>query len=228
MYIPFRRILLFLLVCLLPVSAMAQGLGRAGENLGDVYLQQASWIVGGKVKTVQGDPVRGATVMVTPLIAADARVLTTNAQGEFGTEYLLNSTRVDEFSAILTVKKKGFQTAHAFIDYARSAKNFEIPLTLRDPERDPALLSPADLISGLVPKLKQLGPARRTFDEKREGLHAGSRGFRRPAQVASEPCRFLRESWKIIPRASGAGPCWASLSWTGTTGTTPITLWQKV
>ena len=65
----------------------------------------------------------------------------------------------NEFIVILTVKKKGFQTAHSYVNYGRTNKTWVVPLTLRPTDEDPDLLSPADLISGLAPKLKQLGPA---------------------------------------------------------------------
>ncbi len=108
--------------------------------------------------TVHHIPLQGATVTVTPLVTADIRTLTSNDQGDFRTQYELNSVKVSEFSAILTVKKKGFQTAHAFIDYGNPVRTREVTITLREPEEDPALLSPADLISGLAPRLRQFGP----------------------------------------------------------------------
>jgi len=157
----FRGVLLFLPACILPIAGMAQGNGPVlpglGNNSNDVV--QAIWVVAGKVKTVHHEPVQGATVMVTPLVPAGIRTLTTNAQGEFRTQYQLNSVEFSGFSAILTVKKKGFQTAHAFVDYGNSVRTREVPVTLREPDEDPALLSPADLISSLAPKLRKLGPA---------------------------------------------------------------------
>ena len=114
--------------------------------------------MGGKVKTFQGDPLRGATVTVTPLVATDTRMLATDAQGKFRTEYTLNVEMVRELSVVVTVKKKGFQTAHAYVNYTHSSKNWELPLTLREAVEDPELLSTANLISGLAPKLRKLGP----------------------------------------------------------------------
>ena len=142
------------------MSGRAQGNGPVLPGLGNnpYDVVQETWLVAGKVKTAQGDPVRGATVTVEPLISLTFRTLTTDAQGKFRTEYPLNAKEVRQFSVILTVKKKGFQTAHAFVDYGNSAKSWEVPLTLREADEDPALLSSADLISGLAPKLKQLGP----------------------------------------------------------------------
>ena len=155
-----RAILLCLSAGLLPICMMGQILPGGGATTDNhVYdLQHTNWLVIGKVKTSQGDPVRGAVVMVAPL-GASSRVLFTNARGEFSTEYDLNIRTVHDFSVVLTVKKKGFQAAHAYADYNASGKTWEIPLTLRGLEEDTTQLSPADLIAGLTPKLKQLGPS---------------------------------------------------------------------
>jgi Tfp pilus assembly protein PilF len=174
MKIPFRVMVLFLLACFLPISMMAKGgagggqggYGPAGMTVNnDPYLNplilQKTWLVSGKVKTADGDPVRNASVLVAPLIRAASRTVTTNPQGEFRTEFqviLSNEQDVLEFSAIITAKAKGFHTAHAYVNYGHSGKTWEIPLTLHGMEEDPDLLSSSDLISALTPKLKHLGP----------------------------------------------------------------------
>jgi Tfp pilus assembly protein PilF len=156
----FRGILFFLSAYFLPISAGAQFLGNINTTTGlPDDLVQVNWGVAGKVRTVGGDPVRGAQVMLAPLVPAASRMFATDAQGQFSTVYQLNAKEVSEFSAILTVKKKGFQTAHAFINYGRSGKTWVVSLTLREPDEYPDLLSPGDLISGLAPRLRQLGPA---------------------------------------------------------------------
>jgi hypothetical protein len=64
---------------------------------------------------------------------------------------------VKELSVTLTVTKEGFLKAHVTIDLGDSSKAWVFPVTLRDAEEDPSLLSQADLISGLAPRLKKLG-----------------------------------------------------------------------
>ena len=113
----------------MPVSGMAQGLGRTTD---DLTMRERFWIVAGKVKTVQGDPVRGATVTVTPPMYTSPRILATDAQGEFRSEYAVIREGGSDFSAIVTVKKKGFQTAHAFVNYGRSDKTWWVPFTLHE------------------------------------------------------------------------------------------------
>jgi tetratricopeptide (TPR) repeat protein len=156
----FRVFLLLLPVCLLPIPTAAQNMGQGiTSDNGSLAMTQAVWAVAGRVKTIQGDPVRGATVTVTPLGPASPRTLSTNAGGEFRTDYQLRAETVDEFTTIFTVKMKGFQTAHAYVNYGRSGKAWWVPITLHElREDDPDLLSPADLVSGLAPKLRQLGP----------------------------------------------------------------------
>jgi tetratricopeptide (TPR) repeat protein len=142
------------------MPVMAQFLGGVDPTVSIPNdLVQANWLVAGKVKTVHGEPVRSAAVTVAPLVTAGPRTVTTDAQGEFRTMYQLNIKDISEFSLILTVKKKGFQTAHEYVNFGRSVKTWVIPLTLREPGEDPELLSRADLVAGLAPKLRQLGSA---------------------------------------------------------------------
>src|SRR5208283_89377 len=155
------RILFFLLTCLWPVAGRAQAVGPISTMDNNPFLtSQKVWPVAGKIKTIHGEPVRGAMVTVEPLNGTGSRNLTTDPRGEFGTQYQLLGAQETEFSVILTVKKKGFQPAHAYVDYGRSGNAWVVSLTLRaQRDEDPDLLSSADLIAGLAPKLKQLGPA---------------------------------------------------------------------
>jgi hypothetical protein len=72
---------------------MAQLMPGGGATAGNrIYdLQHTNWLVVGKVKTSEGDLVRGAVVVVAPL-GVSSRVVFTDARGEFRTEYDLNIT----------------------------------------------------------------------------------------------------------------------------------------
>ncbi len=170
----FTGILLLLWACLMPVSGMAQRFETEGDETDTLQLMRKFWLVAGKVKTVEGDPVRGAAVTVTPTDfrahpvedptdsfapLTSTTLLNTNAQGEFRAQFAMVADITPQFSAILTMKKKGFQTAHAFVDYGQSGKAWLVQVTLHElRDEDPSLLSSADLISGLASRLKQLGP----------------------------------------------------------------------
>ena len=115
-----------------PVSAAS---GAPEVNAMNPYsLLQKHWIVSGKVMTLDGNPVAGAKVIVQPTVEAETRVLTTNVQGQFDTEYDLNVDMVKEFSVAVTANKKGYLKTHALIDFGIGEKPFGIPITLRDPK----------------------------------------------------------------------------------------------
>jgi hypothetical protein len=134
---------------------MAQG---AGMSTLELSLSQKQWIVAGEVTTLRGDPISGAKVDVEPLNGSGGfRSLRTDLQGRFQTEYGFRADLVKELSVTLTVTKEGFLKAHVTIDLGDSSKAWVFPVTLRDAEEDPSLLSQADLISGLAPRLKKLG-----------------------------------------------------------------------
>ena len=155
----FRGILICLWTCYLTIPWMAYGQQTMAGDVGRYAMEQKAWPIVGMVKTVQGDPVRGAVVTVVPLIAQAPRILTTDALGRFHTQFVVNAREDHEFGVTLSAKKKGFQTAHRLADFDLSGKPWTISLTLRGPDDDLNQLSPADLISGLAPKLRQLGPA---------------------------------------------------------------------
>src|SRR5271157_276442 len=157
-----RVVVLWAAVCLSPAPLIAQNMGvLSGATVGTLdasRLTHNHWILTGKVTTLRGDPISGAKVDVQPLSASGrSRSLTTDLQGRFQTEYSFNAELVKELSVTLTVTKKGFLKAHETIDLGDSSKTWIIPVTLREPGEDSELLSQADLISGLAPRLRKLG-----------------------------------------------------------------------
>jgi len=164
-------------VCLLPVPLIAQsetGPGQPGSaNLDITTHLQKHWIVAGKVTNLHGDPVGGVKVVVEPSESGEFRAVQTNLQGEFHTEYDLNSSLVKELTVSLTVTKKGFLKAHQVIKFADSDHPWTVPVTLRDPNPDPDLLSQADLIADLAPKLKKLGPSDGLSDKSEKDYARG-------------------------------------------------------
>ena len=140
----------------LPIAIAQEPVGAPSvNNLNPYNLLQKHFIVAGKVTTLRGDPVH-AKVVVEPGVSGEFRALQTSLQGEFSTEYYLNAELVKEFSVTLVVTKKGFSKAREVIDFEASDKTWVIPVTLRSSSENPDLLSQADLISSLAPRLKQL------------------------------------------------------------------------
>jgi tetratricopeptide (TPR) repeat protein len=200
---------LFAAACLLPVSAIAQNTavtspGGFGDSSSLYRIVQKRWVVAGKVTTLRGDPVAGARVDVEPTSAeGQFRTLVTDFQGQFQTDYWLNSELVKEFSVDLKVTKKGFRKAHALIDFGSSDKFYLIPVTLRDPEEDSELLSQADLISSLAARLNKLKAS--------DGLSAaGEKDYARGVAeflVLKRPDRALPFFTKVTRRDASCMAC---------------------
>jgi len=195
-------------LCLLLVSAIAQVqmASQAPVTVSDANLYnivQKRWVVAGKVTTLRGDAVAGARVDVEPTSASGQfRTMVTDFQGQFQTDYWLNSELVKEFSVDLKVTKKGFRKAHALIDFGRSDKFWLIPVTLRDPEEDSELLSQADLISALAARLNKLKAS--------DGLSAaGEKDYARGVAeflVLKRPDRALPFFTKVTRRDASCMP----------------------
>jgi hypothetical protein len=202
------RILVLLLaaLCLLPTPLMAQttlpGTGMTAIELNRNLEKQ--WILAGKVTTLRGDPISGAKVEVEPLGGAgEFRSLITDLQGGFQTEYSARVDLVKQLNVTLTVTKKGFLKAHETLDLGDSSKAWSVTVTLREPEEDPRLLSQADLISRIAPRLRKLGAS--------EGLSAaGEKDYARGVEEfldRNRPDRALPPFTKVIRRDASCMPC---------------------
>jgi Tfp pilus assembly protein PilF len=88
--------------------------------------------------------------------ADEDRSLDTDFEGKFHIDYTFFRYTAKEFTVVVTVSKKGYPKAHAYANYGASDNPYEIPIVLRPTQNDPTLLSQADLISGLAPKLRHL------------------------------------------------------------------------
>jgi len=195
-----RMCVLLATTSLVPVCAAAQ---ISPPNTSGIGLF-AQWLLGGRVTTLQGAAVVGARVQVIPKsFSASIRVQLTDRQGEFQTQYTLNMGEIKEFAAEVDVTKKGFRKASLFLDYEEGGKIPFIHITLRETGEDSELLSQADLISGLAPRLKRLGSS--------DGLSAvGAKDYVRGVAEFLEnkgPDRALPFFTKVTRRDASCMPC---------------------
>ncbi len=192
-----RMLVLLAAVCLSPTPLIAQAGGWGGGlavTAIDTFNRDRSvknrWVVTGKVATLGGQPIQGAVVEVNPLYASgEFQSLVTDLQGNFLTDYWLNIAAANEFSAILTVTKKGFRTAHATIELTDPSQSqvLVIPVTLREPGEDPKLLPQADLILTARAEAEEARSFGRALGCGRKGLCARRGGVPRTGSVQTEP-----------------------------------------
>ena len=115
----------------------------------------------GKVLTPEGGPVSHATVAIANSAEVSCHAVQTNDRGEFRVDCDFND-RSDEIkysTVTLDVTKEGFRPAHKMAEIPSSSYVSEIRVTLRPLKpADPTLLSQAELIKSLAPRLRQMGP----------------------------------------------------------------------
>ncbi len=172
-----RGFLRLLLACLsvgfIPASLTAQSettnpvfLGSQANTMLEMQSeQQRHWLISGKVASISGTPIIGAKVTVKPLtIYGETRTFKTDLMGEFRTDYSVGPDFTNVFATTpelkiqVTVEKKSFVKAFAVVDCGSADKPLMAMITLRNQEEDPDVLSQAELVSALAPKLKNLGP----------------------------------------------------------------------
>jgi len=114
----------------------------------------------GRVTTAKGEPVHDAIVeLVTNGGSYQYRTTMTDLYGKFRYDYNLYGYTTKDFEVLATVSKKGYPKAHAYANYGTSGKPYPIVIMLRQPQNDPTLLPEADLVSGLAPRFRTLGPS---------------------------------------------------------------------
>lgn len=157
MHLSSRRVLfLCAALCLFAVAAFSQNQETAlGDNAMTVQVHRT---VIGRVTTPKGESVRGATVQISTNSGTMFRSVETDSQGVFSTNYDLNF-QPKEFIITVSVTKKGYPTVHAYANYGASGQPFSIMVVLKQPVRDPTVLTQSELVSKLAPRLRTLGPA---------------------------------------------------------------------
>jgi len=195
-----RMSVLLAAASLVPVCAVAQIASSSSQGI-NLY---SDWLVEGKVVTLQGAAIVGAKVQVVPKnFSAATRILSTDRQGEFKTDYSLNMDEIKQFAAEVDVTKKGFRKASLFLDYGEAGNTPLVHVTLRETGEDSELLSQADLISGLAPRLKKL----KSSDELSA---AGEKDYARGVAEFLEkngPDRSLPFFTKVTRRDPSCMPC---------------------
>ena len=202
---------LILLVCLAVLPVFGQGppgLGSLGPGLTQsttfrIRVNGSVWAVAGRVVTLRGDVIRGARVQVNPLGPEEIRFFTTDASGEFETSYSPPAGQFSDFKVVLTVSKKGFQTAHELIDFGEFKTPVRLPITLLPEEEDSRLLSRQDLNSHLLPRLQSLGPGSGISSKSEKQYAKGVQEF----VGKGRPDRSLRYFSDVVKHNAACAKC---------------------
>lgn len=123
-------------------------------------IEKEDWHIFGQVKTLDGEPASGAQVRVDIGFGLDSvKTVETDLQGNFQTDYNLDSQMYPTLSVTVEASKPGYLEARETVDFGAGGKTWAIDLTLRGDSEDPEQLSQAELISALAPRLMKAASA---------------------------------------------------------------------
>jgi tetratricopeptide (TPR) repeat protein len=154
------RIWLSILILLLgSTPGWAQGGGSGGgDTMGSALrtLETNIWRVFGRVTTVRGNPLGDASVRVDIGTGINSvRVVKTNLQGEFQTEWNLEAGTTTRLNVTLVASKSGYADARETAEFGAKDTTRGIDLVLRESSEDPDQLTMPALIDSLVPRLRE-------------------------------------------------------------------------
>jgi tetratricopeptide (TPR) repeat protein len=97
--------------------------------------------------------------------SAQPQYTTSSAQGSVSAmdiwsdsnDFLLDNRSAGEITFILAASKKGYRKAYKLASDNQSGKSVSVVITLRPAREDPALLSEADLVKAVAPRLREPG-----------------------------------------------------------------------
>lgn len=156
-----RLLILSLLISLVPFPLLAQAPAGRGIPSGwdaDMTLRQVekqTWHIFGKVTDLRGEPLLAASVRVDLGSGIQfVKSLSTNAQGDFRTEYTLDAKQWKRLAPTLLVEREGYLPAREFVDFAEGDKTWEIDVAMRPDTQAAEELPPEALVEALAPRLR--------------------------------------------------------------------------
>ncbi len=155
------RVIYLGLIGLWPGFMLAQSIPNDFEVSRMNYGLHQLRVVAGQVTNPKGEPVVHANIEIRANAGVPPRLIQTDAMGRFQSDYefLTETDEVRHFNVTLKISKKGYRPMHKFTEISATKL---IPISIiMHPEQpeDPTLLSQADLIKAVAPRLRQPGPA---------------------------------------------------------------------
>jgi tetratricopeptide (TPR) repeat protein len=194
-----------LVLALLPSVAGAQILtGGAKPPISVSTFEAAStrtWTIFGQVTGVDGKPLQGVAVRVNALAGTGpVRLLETDLQGKFRTEYELDSKRYSRISVDVVASLRGYLEARDTAEFvSKDGSTRQFRLVLRQATEDPDQLTLSSLIQALGPRL-------RTAVERGSVPAAAVKGYQKGIEALLADRRDSARAHQEIRKAVEADP----------------------
>ena len=210
---------------LLPISLAAQGVGlnqnqagaagslSTGDEMSErMYHAQTQKSIAGRIYSSKGGVVAKAGVEITNNAGAAAQYVVTDKEGDFQAGFnLFDEAMGKHFVASLKVTRKGFLPAYKIVVMDASTTNISFAINLR-PEgpEDPYWLPQSELLKGLTPRLRQLGPSDGMAARSKKIMPAACRIFLTvracgPGRDGPRQCGRAQSLVSEVPHHAGLG-----------------------
>jgi Flp pilus assembly protein TadD len=150
-----RLTLVIQLVVILVLPSVLLG-GQIDAQIGQLQLlsiQKKQWLITGQVKSLRGEPVSNAKVLVhLASVGQPNNTLTADVQGKYSMIVELEAHTNQTLTVMVSAEKDGFATARETANFTKIGETWPIDLVMRPAEEDSSELSQDQLVALLMPR----------------------------------------------------------------------------
>jgi Flp pilus assembly protein TadD len=212
------------------VVLLMPSLLHGGQEIGALQMlsiQKKQWLITGQVKSIRGEPVSNAKVMVrlasvtqpTNAWVADSQgkfgvigdlqskanrmltvgdnVLMADVQGKYSVIVELEAQTNQTLTVEVSAEKEGFATAHETANFTKIGETWPIDLVMRSAQEDSSELSPDQLIALLMPRYGLANLPERLPEHARQDFARGIKQF-----TEQQPAAKLLASFSAAAKKS--------------------------
>ncbi|MGD0695641.1 MAG: tetratricopeptide repeat protein [Terriglobia bacterium] len=167
-------------------------------------VEKRTWNVFGKVTDLKGAPLRAAAVRVDiGQGSTSVRVLTSNPQGEFRTEYTLDASTNTSLAVKLAIEREGYVPAHEYIDFGVGDKTWEIDIAMQPDTLSDDQLPVRSLVNKLAPTLRAELESDATIGSARKDFRRGASDF----LDSNDAPKAVPSLMNVVKRYPACGHC---------------------
>ena len=177
--------------------------GLNPNNPAELNIEKTIWHVFGKVTDIKGQAVRDAAVVTDlGLGSTYKKQLTTDFQGEFRTDYRVDTSTMKQLGLRVLVRAPGYHDAYEFVNFGAGDKTWEIDITMRPATESADDLKVESFVETLAPPLAESLQKDAALARASKDLNRGISSLLDGNPVAAVP-----NLQKVVDRNADCGHC---------------------
>lgn len=177
--------------------------GGNPNNMSELNIEKTIWHVFGKVTDIKGETVRDASVVTDlGLGTVYKRNLTTDFQGEFRTDYRVDTSTMRDLGVRVMVRAPGYHDAYEFVNFGPGDKTWQIEITMRPATEGADDLKVESLVETLAPPLGSSLQKDPALGRAKKDVERGAAAF-----LDGNPVAAIPNLQKVVDRNPDCGHC---------------------